>query len=99
MIRECSTNKNNLKIDLGLNDPKSDNLNERKKLVIKSKEYKSIGLIFTPSSLGTFDCTANIKTDEDFFMIVIKIFVINSGVNFVKEFLDFGIIYNKWVSG
>jgi len=97
VIRECSTNKNNLKVDLGLNDPKGDNLNERKKLVIKSKESKVIGLIFTPSSLGTFDCTANIKTDEDFFMILIKIYVINSGVNFQKEFLDFGIIYNRWV--
>jgi hypothetical protein len=43
VIRECSTNKNNLKVDLGLNDPKGDSLNERKKLVIKSKESKAMG--------------------------------------------------------
>lgn len=98
IIRECSTNKNNLKIDLGILHPPGDSLNEARKMIIKPKESKTITISFTPASIGAFDCTVNIKTDEDFFMIMIRINVKNFGINFVADFLDLGVIYKRWVN-
>lgn len=70
---------------------------EHKKLVLKPKENKTIGLKYTPSAVGTFESFFTIKSDEDFIMIPVKVQVLSSGANFLKDFLDFGVIYKRWV--
>lgn len=81
-------------IDLG-----KESFGEHKKLVLKPKENKTIGLEYdAPSSAGTFDCVATIRYDDGFVMIPLKVQVFEDGVNFFKDFLDFGVIYKRWVA-
>lgn len=77
----------------------NEHYQEHKKLVVKPKENKTIGVKYASGAVGTFESSFTIRADNNSIIIIpVKVQVLNPGVNFLKDFLDFGVIYKRWVA-